>query len=92
MARTATESRSLASGPTIESTRDYWVLHLRARVAGRTISTYLNALRRLDDFLAPRGMPNQPDAVSRSFRRRRHGPMRLVEPRHAEPLRGERRE
>ena len=58
MARTTTETRSLASGPTIASTRDYWTLHLRSMGrAPRTIATYLRALDRLDRFLADKGMP-----------------------------------
>jgi hypothetical protein len=57
MTRTTTEA-AIVGGPSIASTRDYWVLHLKSEHrAERTISTYLNALRRLDEFLADRGMP-----------------------------------
>jgi site-specific recombinase XerD len=65
MARTTTEA-AIVGGPTIQSTRDYWVLHLKSEGrAERTISTYLNALRRLDEFLADRGMPRQLRAIRR---------------------------
>jgi site-specific recombinase XerD len=65
MARTTTEA-AIVGGPTIESTRDYWVLHLKSEGrAERTISTYLNALRRLDEFLASRGMPRELRAIRR---------------------------
>ena len=65
MTRTTTEA-AIVGGPTIESTRDYWVLHLKSEHrAERTISTYLNALRRLDEFLADRGMPRELRAVRR---------------------------
>jgi site-specific recombinase XerD len=65
MARNTTEA-AIVGGPTIESTRDYWVLHLKSEGrAERTISTYLNALRRLDDFLADRGMPRELRAIRR---------------------------
>jgi site-specific recombinase XerD len=65
MARTTTEA-AIVGGPTIESTRDYWVLHLKSEHrAERTISTYLNALRRLDAFLADRGMPRELRAIRR---------------------------
>jgi site-specific recombinase XerD len=65
MPRTTIEA-AIVGGPTIESTRDYWVLHLKSEGrAERTISTYLNALRRLDDFLADRGMPRELRAIRR---------------------------
>ena len=65
MTRTTTEA-AIVGGPTIASTRDYWVLHLKSEHrAERTISTYLNALRRLDEFLADRGMPRELRAVRR---------------------------
>ena len=65
MARTTTEA-AIVGGPTIASTRDYWVLHLKSEHrAERTISTYLNALRRLDEFLADRGMPRELRAIRR---------------------------
>ena len=65
MTRTTTEA-AIVGGPTIESTRDYWVLHLKSEHrAERTISTYLNALRRLDEFLADRGMPRELRAIRR---------------------------
>ncbi len=65
MARTTTEA-AIVGGPTIASTRDYWVLHLKSEGrAERTISTYLNALRRLDDFLAAKGMPRELRAIRR---------------------------
>ncbi len=66
MARTTTETPSLASGPTIASTRDYWTLHLRSvGRAPRTIATYLRALDRLDPFLVERGMPRELGAIRR---------------------------
>jgi len=65
MPRTTIEA-AIVGGPTIESTRDYWVLHLKSEGrAERTISTYLNALRRLDAFLADRGMPRELRAIRR---------------------------
>ena len=65
MARTTTEA-AIVGGPTIASTRDYWVLHLKSEGrAERTISTYLNALRRLDVFLADRGMPRELRGIRR---------------------------
>jgi site-specific recombinase XerD len=65
MARATTEA-AIVGGPTIASTRDYWVLHLKSEGrAERTISTYLNALRRLDEFLADRGMPRELRAIRR---------------------------
>lgn len=65
MARTTTEA-AIVGGPTIASTRDYWVLHLKSEGrAERTIATYLNALRRLDEFLADRGMPRELRAIRR---------------------------
>jgi site-specific recombinase XerD len=65
MARTTTEA-AIVGGPTIASTRDYWVLHLKSEGrAERTITTYLNALRRLDEFLASRGMPRELRAIRR---------------------------
>jgi site-specific recombinase XerD len=65
MARATTEA-VIVGGPTIESTREYWVLHLKSEGrAPRTISTYLNALRRLDEFLADRGMPRELRAIRR---------------------------
>jgi site-specific recombinase XerD len=65
MARTTTEA-AIVGGPTIDSTRDYWVLHLKSEGrAERTITTYLNALRRLDEFLASRGMPRELRAIRR---------------------------
>ena len=57
---------AIVGGRTIASTRDYWVLHLKSEHrAERTISTYLNALRRLDAFLADRGMPRELRAIRR---------------------------
>ena len=42
------------------------MLHLKSRGrAERTISTYLNALRRLDAYLADRGMPRELRAIRR---------------------------
>jgi site-specific recombinase XerD len=65
MARTTTEA-AIVGGPTIESTRDYWVLHLKSEGrAERTITTYLNALRRLDEFLASKVMPRELRAIRR---------------------------
>ena len=65
MARITTEA-AIVGGPTIASTRDHWLLHLKSEGrAERTISTYLNALRRLDDFLAAKGMPRELRAVRR---------------------------
>jgi len=65
MARATTEA-AIVGGPTIESTRDYWILHLKSEHrAERTITTYLNALRRLDAFLADRGMPRELRAIRR---------------------------
>lgn len=65
MAKTTTETDSLAS-PTIASTRDYWTLHLRSLGrAPRTVQTYLRALDRLDGFLADKGMPRQLRAIRR---------------------------
>ena len=65
MARATTEA-AIVGGPTIASTRDYWVLHLKSEGrAERTISTYLNALRRLDAFLADHGMPRELRAIRR---------------------------
>jgi integrase len=55
MPRAATKAASLADGPTLASTRDYWILHLRSEgKSERTISTYLRALDRLDGFLVER--------------------------------------
>ncbi|MDQ3690003.1 MAG: tyrosine-type recombinase/integrase [Chloroflexota bacterium] len=66
MPRATTEARSVANGPTIASTREYWTLHLKSQGrAERTISTYLNALRKLDEFLAEQGMPRQLRAIRR---------------------------
>jgi len=66
MPRTTTETPILTDGPTIASTRDYWILHLRAEgKAERTIATYLRALDRLDGFLADRGMPRELGAIRR---------------------------
>ena len=65
MARTTTEA-AIVGGPTIASTRDYWTLHLRSEGrADRTILTYQNALAKLDDFLAARGMPRELRAIRR---------------------------
>jgi hypothetical protein len=65
MARTTADA-AIVGGPTIESTRDYWVLHLRSvGRAERTITTYLNALRRLDEFLAAKGMRRELRAIRR---------------------------
>lgn len=59
-------AEAIVGGPTIDSTRDYWVLHLKSEGrAERTITTYLNALRRLDAFLADRGMPRELRAIRR---------------------------
>ncbi len=66
MARTPTESHSVANGPTIESTRDYWTLHLRSKGrAPRTILTYQNAMAKLDAFLENRGMPRELRGIRR---------------------------
>jgi hypothetical protein len=52
MPRATTEAASLADGPTLASTRDYWILDLRSEgKSERTISTYLRAFDRLDVFL-----------------------------------------
>jgi site-specific recombinase XerD len=65
MARTTTEA-AIVGGPTIETTREYWMLHLKSEGrAERTIITYLNALRRLNAFLADRGMPRELRAIRR---------------------------
>jgi site-specific recombinase XerD len=66
MPRTTTETPIVANGPTIQSTRDYWTMHLRSEgKAERTILTYQNALRRLDDFLAEKGMPRELRSIRR---------------------------
>jgi site-specific recombinase XerD len=66
MPKTATETDSLASSPTIASTREYWILHLRSEGrAPRTVQTYLRALDRLDSFLADKGMPRELGAIRR---------------------------
>jgi site-specific recombinase XerD len=66
MPRSTTENDSLASSPTIASTRDYWTLHLRSEGrAPRTIATYLRALDKLDAFLADKGMPRELRAIRR---------------------------
>ena len=66
MPRASSRKPSLADGPTLASTRDYWTLHLRAEgKSGRTISTYLRALDRLDAFLAERGMPRTLEGIRR---------------------------
>lgn len=66
MARATSKSASLADGPTLASTRDYWTLHLRSEgKSERTIATYLRALDRLDAFLAERGMPRSLGAIRR---------------------------
>ncbi len=66
MPRATTKAPSLADGPTLASTRDYWILHLRSEAKSeRTISTYLRALDRLDAFLAERGMPRALGAIRR---------------------------
>ena len=62
----ATTEGAIVGGPTIQSTRDYWVLHLKSEGrAPRTITTYLNALRKLDEFLASRGMRRELRAIRR---------------------------
>lgn len=66
MPRATTKAPSLADGPTLASTRDYWTLHLRSEgKSERTISTYLRALDRLDAFLAERGMPRTLEGIRR---------------------------
>ncbi len=66
MPRAATKAISLADGPTLASTRDYWVLHLRSEgKSQRTVLTYLRALDQLDAFLAERGMPRTLSAIRR---------------------------
>lgn len=67
MPKAPAETPILADGaPTIASTRDYWTLHLRSEgKAERTVLTYQNALRRLDAFLASRGMPRALRAIRR---------------------------
>ncbi|MGZ8513782.1 MAG: tyrosine-type recombinase/integrase [Candidatus Limnocylindrales bacterium] len=66
MPRATTKAASLADGPTLASTRDYWILHLRSEgKSERTISTYLRALDRLDAFLVGRGMPRALGAIRR---------------------------
>ena len=66
MTRTTTEAASVANGPTIASTRDYWTMHLRSEGrAERTILTYQNALGALDAFLADRGMPRELRGIRR---------------------------
>ena len=66
MPRATTEAPSLADGPTLASTRDYWILHLRSEAKSeRTISTYLRALDRLDAFLVERDMPRALGAIRR---------------------------
>lgn len=66
MPRVSTKAASLADGPTLASTRDYWILHLRSEgKAERTISPYLRALDRLDAFLVERGMPRALGAIRR---------------------------
>ncbi len=65
MARTITEA-AIVGGPTVASTRDYWILHLKSEGrAERTISTYLRALDRLDAYLAEQGMPRELRAIRR---------------------------
>jgi site-specific recombinase XerC len=64
MPRATTKAASLADGPTLASTRDYWILHLRSEgKSERTVSTYLRALDRLDAFLVERGMPRALGAI-----------------------------
>ncbi len=66
MPRATTKAPSLSDGPTLASTRDYWILHLRSEAKSeRTISTYLRALDRLDAFLVERGMPRTLGAIRR---------------------------
>ena len=66
MPRATTKAASLADGPTLASTRDYWILHLRSEgKSERTISTYLRALDRLDAFLIERGMPRTLEGIRR---------------------------
>lgn len=66
MPRATTKAASLAHGPTLASTRDYWILHLRSEgKSERRISTYLRALDRLDAFLAERGMPRTLEGIRR---------------------------
>ncbi len=66
MPRATTKAPSLADGPTLASTRDYWILHLRSEgKSERTISTYLRALDRLDAFLIEQGMPRALGAIRR---------------------------
>jgi site-specific recombinase XerC len=50
----------LADGPTLDTTRDYWSLHLRSEgKSPRTNDVYLNAIDQLDAFLAEHGMPRE---------------------------------
>jgi len=66
MPRATTKAASLADGPTLASTRDYWILHLRSEAKSeRTVSTYLRALDRLDAFLVERGMSRALGAIRR---------------------------
>jgi len=66
MPRATTKATSLADGPTLACTRDYWILRLRSDgKSDRTISTYLRALDRLDAFLVERGMLRALGAVRR---------------------------
>lgn len=66
MPRASTKAASLADGPTLASTREYWILHLPSEgKSERTVSTYLRALDRLDAFLGERGMPHALGAVRR---------------------------
>jgi site-specific recombinase XerC len=66
MPRATTKVASLADGPALASTRDYWILHLRSEgKSERTVSTYPRALDRLDAFLVERGMPRAPGAIRR---------------------------
>jgi site-specific recombinase XerC len=66
MPRATTKAPSLADGPTLASTRDYWILHLRSEgKSERTVATYLRALDRLDAFLVERGMPRALGAIRR---------------------------
>jgi len=83
MPRATTKAPSLADGPTLASTRDYWILHLRSEGrAERTISTYLRALDRLDGFLAERDRPHRPGPLQRvvTYRSCEPSPPARVEP------------
>jgi len=45
MPRATTEAPSLADGPTLASTRDYWILHLRSEAKSERTITTLRPMR-----------------------------------------------